>query len=320
MNRIGVLTSGADAPGMNAAIRSVVRTGLFHNIEMVGIQYGFYGLMNGFMKDMDADSVGSIIQRGGTILQSSVSEEILTDEGQNQAIANLKRSEIDGLIVIGGKDVLKVVAGLAGKNFPTMAVPATIYNDIPGVEETIGFDTALNTVIDHIDRIRDTAFSHEKTSIIEVMGKDTGQLALWSGVAGGAESILIPEKKEEIETIIEQMKSGSGRRDKRYSIIVMTEGVGNGIDLSEKLKEEAGIESRVTVLGHTQRGGTPSARDRVVASRLGCYAVELLLDQDSGSLVGLENNRLVHYEFQALLSRTFEIDDRLYDLAKELTL
>ncbi|WP_146815870.1 6-phosphofructokinase [Halobacillus faecis] len=320
MDRIGVLTSGADAPGMNAAIRSVVRSGVYYGVEMVGIKYGFQGLLNESLEKMDASSVGSIIQRGGTILQSYTCDEIYTDAGQEKAIENLHKQGIDSLVVIGGREDLAVAASLQKKDFPCVGIPATIDNDIPGVAEAIGFDTGLNTIIDYIDRIRDTASSHEKSSIIEVMGRDTGNLALWSGLAGGAENILIPEKKEDMNTIIEQIKSGPSR-DKRYSIIIVAEGSGvSGIDLNTRLKEEAGIESRVTVLGHTQRGGAPTARDRVLASRLGAHAIDLLLAQESGKVVGLKNNKLVSHTFEEVTSQMSKIDEGMYELSGRLSI
>ena len=200
-----------------------------------------------------------------------------------------------------------------------MGIPAVIDNNIPGVEESIGFDTALNTVIDYIDRIRDTASSHEKTSIIEVMGKDTGILALWSGLAGGAENILIPEKKEDVEGIVERIKRGEGR-EKRYSIIIVAEGTVSGNDLTVKLKQDAGIDSRLTVLGHTQRGGAPSARDRVLASRLGAYAIDLLINHKFGKVVQIRNNKPVSMDFEEIFSQATLIDDEMYDLSERLSL
>ncbi|UOQ44254.1 6-phosphofructokinase [Halobacillus salinarum] len=319
MNKIGVLTSGEDAPGMNAAIRAVVRSGLYYGKEMVGIKYGFEGAINGNIQEMDAGTVGSILQRGGTILQSRLCEEISTDDGQRKAIETLKKSGIDALVIIGGREALQTARELANKDFPCIGIPATIDNDIPCIDDSIGFDTALNTVIDYIDRIRDTASSHEKTSIIEVMGKDTGALALWSGLAGGAENILIPEKKEDAEDIVEHVKSGGGRT-KRYSIIVVAEGIGRGTDFSTKLKEEAGIDSRVIVLGHTQRGGAPTARDRALASRLGAYAIDLLLNNESGKLAGFHNNQLVNYNLAEVFTQKPRIEESMYHLSRRLSL
>ncbi|MFC7322470.1 ATP-dependent 6-phosphofructokinase [Halobacillus campisalis] len=319
LDKIGVLTSGEDAPGMNAAIRSVVRSGLHYGIEMVGIKYGFQGILNETMEKMDSASVGPIIQRGGTILQSYICEEISTDAGQEKAIENLKKQGIEGLVVIGGREALKVTAALAEKGFPCIGIPSAIENDIPGVDEAIGFDTALNTIIDYIDQILDTAFSHEKSSIIEVMGKDTGNLALWSGLAGGAENILIPEKQEDVEKVVEQIKNGSSP-DRRFSIIIVAEGTVSGIDLNARLKEEAGIESRVTVLGHTQRGGAPTARDRVLASRLGAYAIDLLVNQESGKLAVIKDKKLVSYDLGEIFSQKTEIDESMYELSGRLSI
>ncbi|WP_431799990.1 6-phosphofructokinase [Halobacillus andaensis] len=318
MNRIGVLTSGGDAPGMNAAIRSVVRSALYHGKEVYGIKRGFQGLMEGNMEKMHVGSVGSIIQRGGTILQSSMCEEIFTDAGQESAVQELRNTGLEGLIIIGGIDAMKVAGKIVNK-FPSIGVPATIDNDIPEVDEAIGFDTALNTIIEYIDQIRDTATSHERTFIIEVMGKDTGNLALWSGIAGGSESILIPERKDDLENIMDRLNRGV-EREKRYSIITVAEGVGSGFDLAKKIKEEADIEPRVTVLGHTQRGGTPTARDRVLASRLGAYAVQLLGNNEAGRLVGIKNNQLVNHDISIVFTQKSKIDGNMYSLSKELSI
>lgn len=319
MKRFGVLTSGADAPGMNAAIRAVVRSGIYYGVDMLGIQYGFQGLIDGKIEKMDAASVGSIMQRGGTILQSSPSDAVFTDEGKESALQTIKDHGIDSLIVIGGKEAVQAAAVLEESGVPTAAIPATIDSDIPGVSEVIGFDTALNTVMDYIDRIRDTASSHEKSSIIEVMGRDTGNLALWSGLAGGAENILIPEKKEDLDSIVEQIKQGPSR-SKRYSIVVVAEGSVSGIDLNERLKQEAGIESRVTVLGHTQRGGAPTAADRILASRLGAYAVEQLMNEKSGVVVTLKDNQPEAFSYHAVHEQAVQVDEYVYNLSSRLSI
>ncbi len=303
---------------MNAAIRSVVRSALYHGKEVYGIKRGFQGLMEGNMEKMHVGSVGSIIQRGGTILQSSMCEEIFTDAGQESAVQELRNTGLEGLIIIGGIDAMKVAGKIVNK-FPSIGVPATIDNDIPEVDEAIGFDTALNTIIEYIDQIRDTATSHERTFIIEVMGKDTGNLALWSGIAGGSESILIPERKDDLENIMDRLNRGV-EREKRYSIITVAEGVGSGFDLAKKIKEEADIEPRVTVLGHTQRGGTPTARDRVLASRLGAYAVQLLGNNEAGRLVGIKNNQLVNHDISIVFTQKSKIDGNMYSLSKELSI
>ncbi len=319
LKRIGVLTSGGDAPGMNAAIRAVVRKGIYHGLELYGIKYGFQGLMEGDIEKMEIGSVGDIIQRGGTALFSARSEEFKTDEGQQKAIEQLEKFGIEGLVVIGGDGSFRGAEALTKKGFPCIGIPATIDNDITGTDFTIGFDTALNTVIEAIDKIRDTATSHERTYIIEVMGRDAGDLALWAGLAGGAESIIIPEKKEDFQDIIDRLKRGH-ERGKKHSIILLAEGVGSGFDYGEKIEEETKLETRVTVLGYIQRGGSPSATDRVLASRLGGRAIELLMDGKAGRMVGIENNRLVDYAFNDIFNGSNTIHDEMYRLSKELSI
>jgi 6-phosphofructokinase 1 len=319
MKRIGVLTSGGDAPGMNAAIRAVVRKGIYHDMELYGIKYGFQGLMEGQIDKLEIGSVGDIIQRGGTMLFSARSEAFKTDEGQTEAISQLEKHGIEGLVVIGGDGTFRGAEELTKKGFPCIGVPATIDNDIKGTDFTIGFDTALNTVIEAIDKIRDTATSHERTYIIEVMGRDAGDLALWSGLAGGAESIMIPEEKEDFQTIVDRLKRGH-ERGKKHSIILLAEGVGSGFDYGKRIEEATKLETRVTVLGYIQRGGSPTAADRVLASRLGAFATELLMKGDSGRMAGIENNQLVDYEFHDVLQKSRTVHDELYRLSKELSI
>lgn len=319
MKRIGVLTSGGDAPGMNAAIRAVVRKGIYSGIDMYGIKYGFQGLMQGEIRKMDLGTVGDIIQRGGTILFSARSEEFKTDEGQEKAIEQLKKYGIEGLIVIGGDGSFRGAQALTEKGFPCIGVPATIDNDINATDFTIGFDTALNTVIEAIDKVRDTATSHERTYIIEVMGRDAGDLALWAGLAGGAESIMIPEKKEDFSDIVDRIKRGHDR-GKKHSIIILAEGVGSGIDYGERIQEATNLETRVTVLGYIQRGGSPSAADRVLASRLGARSVELLLEGKAGRMTGIQHNNLVDYPINEVLQKESSINEAMYQLSKELSI
>ncbi|HET7616057.1 MAG TPA: 6-phosphofructokinase, partial [Bacillales bacterium] len=288
MKRIGVLTSGGDSPGMNAAIRAVVRKAIFHNLEVYGIYHGYSGLISGNIKPLEIGSVGDIIHRGGTMLYTARSEEFKTDAGQDEAVRQLERYGIEGLVVIGGDGSFRGACKLNGRGFPTIGIPGTIDNDIAGTDFTIGFDTALNTVIDAIDKIRDTATSHERTYIVEVMGRDAGDLALWSGLADGAESILIPEASYDMEQIVGRLKRGHDR-GKKHSIIIVAEGVGSGVDIAQKIKQKTNLETRVTVLGHIQRGGSPTAADRVLASRLGAKSVELLLEGKGGRMVGIEN-------------------------------
>lgn len=319
MKRIGVLTSGGDAPGMNAAVRAVVRKGIYHGLEVYGIFQGYSGLIAGNIKKLELGSVGDIIQRGGTMLYSARCEEFKTEEGRQKGIEQLKKFGIEALVVIGGDGSFRGAEKLTEHGFPTIGVPGTIDNDIPGTDFTIGFDTALNTVIDAIDKIRDTATSHERTFIIEVMGRDAGDIAIWTGLAGGAESIMIPESKHEIESVIERVEQGHAR-GKKHSIIVVAEGVGSASDIAKLLKEKANIETRVTVLGHIQRGGSPTAFDRVLASRLGAEAVDLLLKGEAGRMVGIQNNQIVSHKIGDILTKRHELDQKLIQLAKELSI
>ncbi|MCA0970467.1 6-phosphofructokinase [Halobacillus litoralis] len=319
MKRIAVLTSGPDAPGMNAAIRAVVRSGIYHNADMYGIQGGFQGLLKNEVKHMDAASVGSIMQRGGTILQSSPCDLVFTEDGQQHVYDELHKHEIDSLIVIGGKEAMLAASILERKGMPCVGIPATIDRDIPCVGETVGFDTALNTIVDYIDKIRDTATSHEKSSIIEVMGKDTGNLALLSGLAGGAENILIPEKKEDLDRILQEVQQGPGRHN-RFRIIILAEGLMNATDLHRQLKEATGMESRVTSLGHTQRGGTPTARDRILASRLGAHAVDLVMDGESGKVVSIKDDQPAAFGFDEVVEKRADWNESLYELPKRLSI
>src|SRR5690625_4140615 len=319
MKKIGVLTSGGDAPGMNAAVRAVVRKAIYHQVEVYGIKNGYQGLIEGNIEKMELGSVGDIIQRGGTILFSARSEEFKTDTGQEEAIENLKKFGIEGLIVIGGDGSIMGAQKLTEKGFPCIAIPATIDNDIAGTDFTIGFDTALNTIIDSIDKIRDTATSHERTFIIEVMGRDAGDLSLWSGLAAGAESVLIPERKDDFDDVIVRLKRGHDR-GKKHSIIILAEGVGSGIDYGKKIQDATNYETRVTVLGHIQRGGSPTATDRVLAGRLGGKAVDLLVSGVEGCMVGLEKNELVHHHISDILAQKHTVNMDMYKLSKELSI
>lgn len=319
MKRIGVLTSGGDSPGMNAAVRAVVRKAIYHNLEVYGIYHGYQGLINGDIRKLELGSVGDIIQRGGTILFSARCPEFKTEEGQLKGIEQLKKHGIEGLVVIGGDGSYMGAKALTERGFPCVGVPGTIDNDIPGTEFTIGFDTALNTVIDAIDKIRDTATSHERTYVIEVMGRNAGDIALWAGLAGGAESIIIPEENYNMEDIVAKLKRGH-ERGKKHSIIVVAEGVGSGVEIGKKIEEMTNFDTRVTVLGHVQRGGSPTAVDRVLASRLGARAVELLIEGKGGRAVGIEKNQLVDYDIIEALSKKHVIDMNMYKLSQELSI
>ncbi|KIV52216.1 6-phosphofructokinase [Aneurinibacillus migulanus] len=319
MQKIAVLTSGGDAPGMNAAVRAVVRRGISYGMEVYGIYHGYEGLMQGQITLMDAGSVGDIIQRGGTILHSSRSEEFKTDAGQQKGIAELRRKGIEGLVVIGGDGSFRGAQKLSDKGFSTIGIPGTIDNDISGTEMTLGFDTAVNTVLEAIDKIRDTATSHERIFVVEVMGRHCGDIALWAGLSGGAESILIPEVNVEINDVTHRLLEGN-KRGKKHSIIIVAEGVCPASEIAQRIKEEAGLDTRVTVLGHVQRGGSPSAFDRMLGSRLGAKAVDLLREGQSGKMVGIQRNRITEVDFADVFTIENDIDLDMYELSKTLSI
>jgi 6-phosphofructokinase 1 len=319
MKKIGVLTSGGDSPGMNPAIRAVVRKAIYHNVEVYGIYGGYTGLISGNIKKLELGSVGDIIHRGGTMLHTARCPEFKTPEGQKKGIEQLKVHGIEGLVVIGGDGSYRGARALTQQGYPCVGVPGTIDNDIPGTELTIGFDTALNTVIDALDKIRDTATSHERTFVIEVMGRDAGDIALYAGLAGGAETILIPEEDFDMAEIAERLRKGH-ERGKKHSIIIVAEGVCGGNEFAKQLKEATNFDTRVSVLGHIQRGGSPTAADRVLASRLGARAVELLIEGKGGRAVGMESNRVVDYDIVEALERKHVLDLDLVKLSKELSI
>ncbi|MCP8967433.1 6-phosphofructokinase [Ectobacillus ponti] len=319
MKRIGVLTSGGDSPGMNAAVRAVVRKAIYHNVEVYGIYHGYAGLISGHIEKLELGSVGDIIHRGGTKLYTARCPEFKTLEGQMKGIEQLKKFGIEGIVVIGGDGSYQGAKKLTEHGFPCVGVPGTIDNDIPGTDFTIGFDTALNTVIDAIDKIRDTATSHERTYVIEVMGRHAGDIALWTGLSGGAETILIPEANYDMEDVVARLKRGH-ERGKKHSIIIVAEGVGSASDVSKQIEEATNLETRVTVLGHVQRGGSPSAFDRVLASRLGARAVELLLEGKGGRCVGIQSNQIVDHDIIEALAQKHTIDLSMYQLSQELSI
>ncbi len=319
LKKIAVLTSGGDAPGMNAAIRAVVRKGIYHHLDVYGIYNGYYGLVHGNLEKLELGSVGDIIHRGGTILRSARLPEFADVKVQEKALEQLNQHGIEGLVVIGGDGSYRGANALTKLGFPCVGVPGTIDNDIVGTEFTIGFDTAINTVIDAIDKIRDTASSHERTFVIEVMGRDAGDIALWAGLAGGAETILIPEEKTTIDDIVDRLQRGK-ERGKKHSIIVVAEGVMSGVTLAEELKQKIDADVRVSVLGHIQRGGSPTATDRLLASRLGARAVELLLEGKGGRAVGIVNNKIVDHAIANIFNQRHHIDDEVIRLAKELSI
>lgn len=319
MKKIAVLTSGGDAPGMNAAVRAVVRKAMYHNIEVYGVYQGYQGLVTNNIHKMERGTVGDKIQRGGTFLQSARCPEFKDPEVRQKGIDNLKQLGIEGLVVVGGDGSYRGAQRLNEEGIKTIGIPGTIDNDINGTDFTIGFDTALNTIIEAIDKIRDTASSHERTFIVEVMGRDAGDLALWSGLAGGAETVLVPEHKKEIKEIADKIQQGI-ERGKKHSIIVVAEGVMSGHECGEQLKKYINVDTRISVLGHMQRGGSPSGLDRVLASRLGGYAVELLMNDETGLAVGIQNNKLSKTSFDDIFSATHTLDEQMYALSNELSI
>lgn len=291
INRIGVFTSGGDAPGMNAAIRAVVRAGEYYQKEVYGIYRGYHGMINGNIERLEARDVSNIIQRGGTILKTARSEEFRTPEGRQKAYEQLKKFEIDALIAIGGNGTMNG-ATIFGEeyNIPVIAIPGTIDNDLKGSDVTIGYDTATNTAVDALDKIRDTASSHNRLFFVEVMGRHSGLIAVRSGLAAGAEVILIPEDETPVESIVETLKNSN----KNFNLVIVAEGH-KGMDIFELAKvvgEQTKLESKVTILGHIQRGGTPTVFDRVLASRLGIAAVECLIEGKVDCMVGMRYNEL----------------------------
>ena len=319
MKRIGILTSGGDAPGMNAAVRAVVRKGIYEGLEVYGINYGFAGLVAGDIRRLDVADVGDKIQRGGTFLYSARYPEFATEEGQLKGIEQLKKFGIEGLVVIGGDGSYHGAMALTKRGFTAVGIPRTIDNDIPGTDFTIGFDTAINTVLESIDRIRDTATSHVRTFVIEVMGRNAGDIALWSGVAGGADEIIIPEHDFDMASVAKKIQEGRDR-GKKHCLIILAEGVMGGNEFAEKLSEFGDYHTRVSILGHVVRGGAPSARDRVLASKFGAYAVELLQEGKGGLCVGIHDNEIVASDIiDTLENNKHKPDLSLYDLNNSLS-
>lgn len=317
---IGVLTSGGDAPGMNAAIRAVVRTALGKGIRVRGIRRGYQGLLDEEIIDLSARDVSDTIQRGGTILQTARCSEMRTEEGQQKAAAICKKYGIDGLVVIGGDGSFKGAQALSYYGINTVGVPGTIDLDIGCTEYTIGFDTAINTAMEAIDKIRDTSTSHERCAIIEVMGRGAGYMALWCGIANGAECILIPEKKDfSEETIIRDIQEQRKRGKKNY-IIINAEGIGDSINMAHRIEEATGVETRATILGYMQRGGNPTCKDRMYASVMGAKAVDLLLEGKSNRVVGYKNGEFIDFDINEALDMKKQIPEYEYNINKLLAL
>lgn len=310
INTIGVLTSGGDAPGMNAATRAVVRTALARGKKVMGIRKGYQGLINGDIFEMDSRSVSDTIQKGGTMLYTARCMEFMELEGQQRGADMCKVFGIDGLVVIGGDGSFRGAEKLAHLGVNTIGVPGTIDLDIACTDYTIGFDTAVNTAMEAIDKVRDTSISHERCSIVEVMGRDAGYIALWCGIVNGAEYVYLPERdniseEELIRRILENRKKG-----KRHNLIITAEGVGGSAELAKRIQRITGIESRATILGHLQRGGSPTALDRMHASMMGAYAVDLLCAGKSNRVVAFKNNNYVDFDIDEALSMQKDISER----------
>jgi len=322
MKKIGVFTSGGDAPGMNAAIRAVVRTCIYNKIEGCGIHEGYKGLINGAIDKMESAGVSNIIQRGGTILKSSRSEEFKTVEGRKKAFKSIQQFELDGIVAIGG-DGTFTGAKIFNQEFniPFVGIPGTIDNDLFGTDFAIGYDTAINTVVEAVDKIRDTASSHNRLFLVEVMGRDAGFIALRSGIGVGAEAILIPETQTYVNELIKKLKSNT-RNHKESMIIIVAEGeeLGGAYEIAKKVKEKCPqYDSKVTVLGHIQRGGSPSAMDRVLASRLGNAAVNALINNKTNVMVGIVNKEIVFTPFAKAIKHHTNINMELINLAEILS-
>lgn len=320
VNAIGVLTSGGDAPGMNAAVRAVVRTAIAMGMKCYGIHRGYNGLIEGDIVEMNLRDVSDIIHRGGTILYTARSPMFKTEEGMKLAIANCKKYGIGGIVVIGGDGSYRGARDLSLRGVPCVGIPGTIDNDITSTEYTIGFDTAMNTAMDMVDKLRDTTQSHERCSVVEVMGRHAGWLALQTGIAVGATAILVPEvpfdlKRDVIAKINKTQQSG-----KKHFIIIVAEGVGEVQKLAEEIEDNTGIESRATILGHVQRGGSPTVRDREMASRMGYYAVELLGKGIGNRVVSYKGGKIVDYDIFEALSMAKPFDEDSYKIANTISI
>lgn len=321
MKRIAVLTSGGDAPGMNAAIRAVVRGALYHKMEVYGIERGYEGLINGEIKELEVSSVSDILQRGGTWLKTARSKRFMTPEGFQRALDMLENFQIEGLVVIGGDGSLRGGLELTKAGITVIGLPGTIDNDLSYTDYTIGFDTAVNTVLSAIGNIRDTSSSHERSTVVEVMGRHCGDIALYAGITGGAESILVPEEPVDINKICRTLIQGKNR-GRLHSIIIRAEGVEMcSDDLAKTIEERTGMETKIVVLGYIQRGGSPTARDRMLASRMGYKAIELMLQEGMTSkAVGIKGDDIVYYDLEEALEMPRCHDRNLMDLAGILSI
>lgn len=314
IKKIAVLTSGGDAPGMNSAVRSVVRTCIANDIEIYGIEDGYYGLFHDKIRKLESNDVANIINRGGTFLGSARFPEFAEESVRVEAVKNLDKYGIEGLVVIGGDGSFMGAKRLAEMGYPTIGIPGTIDNDTPSSDFTIGFDTALNTIVEAVDKLRDTSGSHQRCSVVEVMGRNAGDLALWAGIATGAEATLIPEIHYDKDEILAKLKRDRDN-GKRHFIVIVAEGLKVTEKIASSIEEITGIETRATILGHIQRGGVPTAFDRVLAGRMGSYAVELLIDGQCGRCIGIQKNKLVHDDIITALNQEHVVDEGMYKLA-----
>lgn len=320
IKKIGVLTSGGDAPGMNAVIRAVVRTALKQGIEVLGIKRGYEGLLTGDIINLNANSVSDIINHGGTMLLTARCSEMITLEGQKKAYEISKVLGLDALIVIGGDGSLNGAKKLADLGLTVMGIPGTIDLDLPCSDYTIGFDTAVNSGMDAISKIRDTSTSHERCSVVEVMGRNCGAIALWCGISGGADEVLIPEVADiNIENIIRQILENRSK-GKRHNLIVVAEGIGGSQKIARKIEETTGIETRATILGHLQRGGSPTAVDRMHGSNMGSMAVTALLEGEKNRIMITKDGKYTHMDIEEALNYKREFDISLYNSVKNLSL
>jgi 6-phosphofructokinase 1 len=322
MKKIGVFTSGGDSPGMNAAVRAVVRTANSKNIEVFGIYEGYKGLIEGNIEPLSSKDVSNIIQRGGTILKSSRSKEFLTVEGRKKAAENIKKYNLDGIVAVGGNGTFTGALTFSKEyGFPMIGIPGTIDNDLYGTDYTIGYDTALNTVIEAVDKIRDTASSHNRLFIVEVMGRDAGFIALRSGISVGADAVLIPETQTYIDQLIEKLERGT-KKYKSSMIVIVAEGddAGGAYEVAKKVKEQCpNYDSRVTILGHIQRGGSPTAMDRVIASRMGNAAVEALINNKTNVMVGIIDKEIAYTSFEKSIKHNNKLNIDLLNLVETLS-
>lgn len=320
MKSIAVLTSGGDAPGMNPAVRAVVRTACQRGIKVYSVDRGYTGLINGDIHEMNLRSVSDIITRGGTILYSARCPEFKTEEGLQKAVATCKKFGIDGMVIIGGDGSFRGARDLSLRGIPCIGLPGTIDNDISCTDYTIGYDTCLNTIVQMVDRIRDTSESHDRCTVVEVMGRGAGYLALEAGIAVGATSIIVPEVEYDIERDVIARIREFQKTGKKHFIVIVAEGVGGTAEIAKKIEAETGVESRATILGHVQRGGSPTARDRIMASQMGSRAVDLLTQGIGNRVVGIKDNKIVDFDIFEALKMTKTIDMKDYELAHEISI